>query len=147
MAKEISDGRKAAYYAGWSLSAVGLLLFLSTFVTSALHFGDFNDFQARTSSTMLRAVAGMVLLMVGTGLRTVGARGLAGSGIVLNPRRARRDLEPYSRMVGGMAKDALDETGIDMSGQPEQVVAVRCRACAALNPETANYCQKCGKIL
>ena len=44
----------------------------------------------------------------------LGRRGLAGSGAILDPGRARTDLEPWSRMAGGMAKDALDEAGVSL---------------------------------
>ena len=45
-------------------------------------------------------------------------RGLAGSGVVLDPEKAREDVEPWSRMAGGVVKDALDESGIQV-GRPD----------------------------
>jgi hypothetical protein len=47
----------------------------------------------------------------------LGRAGVAGSGLKLDPQDARRDLEPWSRMTGGMLKDTLDEAGVDLSGQ------------------------------
>ena len=44
----------------------------------------------------------------------IAARGLAGSGVVLDPEKARTDVEPWTRMAGGMVGDALDEAGIDL---------------------------------
>lgn len=32
----------------------------------------------------------------------------AGSGVILDPEKAKEELEPFSRMAGGMVKDALD---------------------------------------
>jgi hypothetical protein len=43
--------------------------------------------------------------------------GLAGSGVKLDPEEARRDVEPWSRMTGGVLKDAMDEAGIKLGGQ------------------------------
>jgi hypothetical protein len=45
-------------------------------------------------------------------LATMGSKGIAGSGMVLDPEKARADVEPWSRMGGGILKDALDEAGI-----------------------------------
>ena len=82
-------------------------------------------------------------------IRHVGARGLAGSGVVLNPGQARKDLEPYSRMAGGMVKDALDEADVNLgsgrSSKPEQVIMIKCRDCGKLNEEDSKFCQECGE--
>ncbi len=108
MTGQISEGRKAAYYVGIVLAVTGGLLFLSVFVTAALHFGDFTHFESDARSSMFRA--------------------LAGSGVVLDPKKAREDLEPYSRMAGGMVKDALDEADISLGGKREKVIMIKCRA-------------------
>lgn len=147
---QLSEGRKVTYYLGLVLMVVGLLVFGSVFVTGALQFGDFTDFQDRSRSSALRAVVGMALLLLGGVLRTVGARGVAGSGLVLDPKRARRDLEPYSRMGGGMLRDALDEVGDVLPGTQrggEKVVMVKCRACGKLNEEDSKFCQECGQAI
>ena len=46
MTREISAERKTAYYVGTGIMVCGGLLFASTFVTFAMHFGDFTDFAA-----------------------------------------------------------------------------------------------------
>ena len=72
-----------------------------------------------------------MLLALGVNLRRVAARGIAGSGLVLDPERARKDLEPfvadttyapYSLIVDSIA-DGLPHTlqfeyvkGIDGNG-------------------------------
>ncbi|MEO8826390.1 MAG: hypothetical protein ABI443_11165 [Chthoniobacterales bacterium] len=61
----------------------------------------------------------MLCIFVGAILKGIGARGAAGAGIVLDPKRAREDLEPWSRMGGGMLKDAVDESGINFSRSAE----------------------------
>jgi len=147
MSKQISEARKVAYYAGMALMVLGLLVFVSVFVTGAMNFGDFHDFEGQARSSMGRGIVGMAMMIVGGVLRTVGARGLAGSGVVLDPRRARRDLEPYSRMGGGMLKDALDEADVRVGGRSEKVVMVKCGACGKLNEEDSKFCQECGKTI
>src|SRR5262249_50676425 len=61
---------------------------------------------------------GMVMMIAGGIMVSIGQMGLAGSGIKLDPEEARRDLEPWARMTGGIVKDAIDEAGIKLGGQP-----------------------------
>ena len=147
MPRDISDNRKTAYYVGMSLQILGGLLFASTFVTFLMRFGDFEDFEARTRSEGFRAFAGMAFLMIGSIVRAIGARGLAGSGMILNPEKAREELKPYSRMAGGMVKDLLEEANVNIGSEPAKVIAIKCRSCAGLNQESAKFCQECGAKL
>ncbi len=94
--RNVSDGRKLIYTLGQILVVAGVLTLLSVIATGA----------------MLFAVPGMAMFMSGSVLMVVGRAGLAGSGVVLDPERAREDLEPWARMAGGMMKDGLDEAGI-----------------------------------
>lgn len=145
MTKQISEGRKTAYYFGIGLGVVGFLLFFSVFITGAMNFGNFNNFRERASSEALRAVVGMALMITGGIISSIGAKGLSGSGVVLDPEKARSDLEPYSRMAGGMVKDALDEADINIGSRaPEKVVMLKCRECGKLNEEDSRFCQECG---
>lgn len=145
MSRKISENRKAAYYIGMVLGGIGLLLFLSTFITAAAHFGDFSNFEARGRSMATRAISGMVLMIAGGIITSIGRGGLAGSGLKLDPEEAREDLEPFSRQAGGMLKDALDEADIHLGGSPERVIMIRCTACGKLNEEDSKFCQECGK--
>lgn len=147
MPRHISEGRQTVYYLGMALMVLGGLLFASTFVTHLLHFGDFTDFDARAQSIGFRAFGGMALLMIGGFLRVIGSQGLAGSGVILNPEQARGELEPYSRMTGGMLRDVLDEAQINIGGQPAKQIMIRCRSCGGLSQETAKFCQQCGTQL
>ncbi len=147
MTRHISEERKTAYYLGTGLMALGFILFASTFVTFATRFGDFSDFESNAKSEMFRAFGGMALLVVGGIIRGIGARGLAGSGVVLDPERARRELEPYSRMAGGMVRDALDEADVSLGRRREKVVMIKCRSCGKLNEEESKFCQECGKVI
>ncbi|MBC7980427.1 MAG: SHOCT domain-containing protein [Armatimonadetes bacterium] len=119
--RNISPERQGAYTFGMILTIVGLLLFLSTFVSFISHFGDFTDFEGRSKSGMMRAFGGMICMAIGQFIMRVGRSGVAGSGLKLDPQEARRDLEPWSRMSGGMLKDTLDEAGIDLSGQSSEM--------------------------
>ncbi len=145
MSKQISEGRKTAYYLGAVLMVIGGLSFFSVFISAAIHFGDFSNFEERGRSMALRAFGGMGLLIAGGIIRGIGAAGLAGSGVVLDPEKARQELEPYSRMAGGMVKDALDEADVHLGGAPQRVVMVKCPACGKLNEEDSKFCQECGK--
>ena len=145
MVRKISGQRKAAYYIGMGIIAVGLLLFASTFLSAIMGFGDFTDFEQRGRSMMIRAFGGMGLMVVGGIVAAIGARGVAGSGVKLDPEQAREELEPYSRMAGGMIKDALDEADISLGAKnPEKVIMIKCQSCGQLNEEDSKFCQECG---
>lgn len=118
--RAISQQRKSLYYLGMAISMFGLLLFLSTFVTAVWNFGDFSNFQGEARSAGFRAFGGIFLLIVGGFLANLGARGMAGSGLKLDPEQARKDVEPWSRMSGGMLGDMLDEAGIKLPGTSQQ---------------------------
>ena len=144
--KDITPWRKLLYYGGMALMATGLLLFLSVFLSAAsvmnspVSFGEAPGF-------MTRGVFGFILVFIGAVLRGVGARGLAGSGVVLDPERAREDLAPFTGALGGMARDAVESFreagGYNGKAEAPQVM-VRCRSCKALNREDAKYCDQCG---
>jgi hypothetical protein len=119
--RNISPERQGLYYFGMILSGIGFLLFLSTFFSTISHFGDFTDFEGRTKSGGMRAFGGMICIGIGQFIMRLGRSGLAGSGLKLDPNKARRDLEPWSRMSGGMLKDTLDEAGVDLSGQSKEM--------------------------
>ena len=146
--KEISGGRKTAYYVGMIIIVVGFLTFGSVFVSGIQQTGDFRNFRARSKSMETRALTGMALIIVGGIVMKIGARGAAGSGLVLDPKKAREDLEPYARMGGGMLKDALDEADIHPGkNSSEKVIMIKCRYCQKLNEEDSKFCQECGKPL
>ncbi len=107
--RQIPPERQALYYGGIALSICGILLFLSNF------FGDLE---------IIRAIGGMVMILVGQFLTAIGRRGLAGAGVLLDPQQEREDVEPWSRMAGGMVKDALDEAGIDLQRTLEPSEAI-----------------------
>ena len=140
----ISKPRKKAYYAGIVLFIVGFLMFLSNFVIMPLT-GLLDEGPVGIIIFLTLAIGGMALMIIGTVVRSIGARGLAGSGVILDPERARQDLKPYSEMVGGMAKDAVQDAGLSLSDREVvEKIKVRCRQCRALNDEGAKFCNQCG---
>jgi len=112
--RSISGERKASYYIGLVLTVAGFLTFGSVFVTAFTSFGHSTPFGGPPAGLFIRALVGMGMIIAGRLLMRVGARGLAGSGVILDPDRARHDVEPWSRMAGGMARDALDEADIHL---------------------------------
>lgn len=153
--RDVSPERQGAYFIGGAMMVVGFLSFFSVFVTGAMNFGDFTDFESRTRGEAMRAVVGMGLMIVGGIVRVISHSGAAGSGLVLDPRQARKDLEPFARQEGGMLKDALDEAGVDLGkalgaaggADRKPVVMIRCRACSKLNEEDSKFCQECGAAI
>ena len=145
---EISPGRKALYYAGMGLVGLGIILFLGGFLSAVSSFGDFGRGWERLPRGFSLPFIGVVLVIIGGFLRAAGARGLAGSGILLDPEKAREDLHPYTHAVGGMVQDAVKgfrESSGDNA--PAEGVKVRCPHCRALNDETAKFCGQCGQAL
>lgn len=141
--RQVSGDRQALYYGGLLLTVVGLLVFVGNMISMSNGLRD-------TGSMMTTGLIGMGLIVVGQLVSRVGKTGWAGSGVILDPERAREDLEPFSRQGGGMLKDALDEAGLSGGlgvGSRESVVMIRCRNCSKLNEEDSKFCQECGEPL
>ena len=154
--RNVSHQRKWLYQAGLALQLVGLALFLSFFLTVALLFGQFDaDVPSKLGVGFFRAVVGMICMLAGGVIRHIGASGVAGSGMILDPERAKQELEPYARMSGGLTdaafsemktvRDTLNNLGGRGSEISIEVVRVRCQNCQQLNEETARFCNQCGK--
>ena len=142
--KEISEERKILYYAGMAVTGIGLVLFFSTFF-AFMNPERFMTGDSSMGSVMTRPFIGFIMIGIGNFMRVVAARGVAGSGLVLDPKKAREDLGPWSTMAGGMIDDALDETRIGSNKDViKEVIKVRCRSCSALNDEDAKFCKDCG---
>ena len=125
---------------------------MSNFVIGAMEFNGTFSNSISFGGIVARAVGGIVLFITGIVITKAGALGAAGSGLILNPRRARKDLSPYSRMVGGMIKDGLEESGLASikngnSSSPEKIVMLKCTSCGQLNEDDSKFCQECGKKL
>jgi hypothetical protein len=116
--RQIPPERKAIFYIGMAVGVIGFLCFISTFFSAASSFGDFTNFEQRGRSMATRAIVGIVMVIAGGIMAGIGRRGLAGSGVKLDPEEARRDVEPWARMTGGVVKDVMDEAGIKLGNQP-----------------------------
>ena len=133
---KLSKQRKVTYYLGNAFTIIGLILFLS----SMIGFRPMGGF-------FLSPILGFVLVIIGKVVAHIGRLGLSGSGILLDPEKAREDLKPYSTSKGKMINDALEEVDILQNfsnNTSEPLIKVRCHSCKALNDETATYCSSCG---
>lgn len=138
MARHIPAGRKAAFYLGTVLVVLGFALAGWGVLSASAPPVDI-------ASLQIRVFGGVALAMVGNLLRSIGTRGLAGAGVVLDPAKARRELEPYSRMAGGMVGDALEEANVGLGSRVEKVVMIKCPSCGKRNEDDSRFCQECGR--
>lgn len=136
---EIPAWRKALYYGGMILTVIGFAVFFIQF------FKMFTD-PFNTRFSFGNSFVGMILAFVGQITSNVGRKGLAGSGLKLDPKSARKDYEPFTRAGGGMIADAYDEFKSE-SKLAESNIKIRCRNCEHLNDENANFCNNCGEKL
>ena len=155
MSRSIAPERRQAYAVGIVLQVLGGIAFLIGFVgfaTGGMAAVNSAGQAGSPFSWWFVCLGAMAVLGIGIFVRRVAARGVAGSGLVLDPDRAREDLEPFARAGGGLLRDALDEAGLLGQDAPlresqGQVVKLRCRECRALNDETDRFCSSCGAKL
>jgi hypothetical protein len=155
---QISTERKVTYYIGICLIVVGIILFLSVFV---FFFVDANSgmgsnvISAPTEMSFpkyfILAFVGIVLTIVGSMLMNAGSKGLAGSGILLDPDKAVEDLKPFNEAKGKMINDAVENISalnkFKGTNSVKEVIKIKCKSCGTLNDEDAKYCKSCAKIL
>ena len=146
---KISKERKVTYYIGMGCMIVGFLLFMSVFFTG---FAAFNSpFSNALSFSFANAPLGMFLMIIGAVVSNIGAKGAAGSGVILDPEKAREDLKPFNEAKGGMINDVISNIDIvDDLIKPaieKEVIKIRCGSCRELNDEDARYCKACGNKL
>ncbi len=164
MAQNISEDRKKLYNAGLVVMTLGGCLFALPFIAILLVIVQGSSGIGVPSNikmvpfAFIGAFIGFVCIFAGGIMRTIAARGKAGSGLILDPEQARKDVEPWSRMQGGVMKDTLDEAGInleqigrhfsqDNASQPQQIVMIKCPNCKKLNEEDSKFCQECGRAI
>lgn len=145
MAK-ISNERKATYYVGLGMIVIGFILFISVFFSAA---SSMNDPFMSGPPPFGNAVLGMVLIIAGGIIMSIGARGAAGSGLLLDPEKAREDLKPFNEAKGEMINDVISNIDavdkIIQSHEEKEVVKIKCRNCGGLNDEDAKFCKGCGR--
>ena len=146
---KLSEKRKTTYYVGMGMMILGCLLFMSTFFTFATMFS--RPMFTSMASFVIKPVIGMLLMISGTIVMNIGAKGAAGSGIILDPEQAREDLKPFNEAKGGMINDVVSNIDvIDQFTNPRtttEVIRIKCRSCGALNEEDAKYCKSCGSVV
>ncbi len=147
---KIPQERKAIYYAGLILIIVGFILFLSVFFSFASIMNN-PDTMFDKGPSFGNAIIGMIFIIIGGIVMNIGAKGAAGSGIILDPEKAREDLKPFNEAKGGMINDVISNVDIVdklVSPQEEkQIIKIKCRSCGSLNDEDAKFCKSCGQEL
>ena len=145
---KISKERKMTYYIGIGLMVLGFILFISVFFFAASFMN--NPFGSNTPP-FINAVIGMVLLIVGSLVMNIGAKGTAGSGLLLDPKKAREDLKPFNEAKGEMINDVIDNIDVvnklSKPHQQKEIIKIKCRYCGSLNDEDAKFCKGCGRNL
>ena len=153
---DVQTWRKAAYYGGAVVIVLGFILFFVPFVSTFSFFGSMRFDRAAPGDgffgafrTFPLAFVGVLLIMAGQGLRSLGRKGLAGSGVVLSPQGEARDAEPWQRSKGAQMQDALEEVpmirdAMARGGGAEPQIRVRCTKCGYLETEDARFCSGCG---
>ncbi len=146
---KISKERKATYYIGISMMVLGFILFISVFFSAASHMND--PFGSGGTPSFSNSVVGMVLIIAGSFVANIGAKGTAGSGLILDPDKAREDLKPFNEAKGDMINDVISNIEvvdrIAGSDKVREVIKVRCKSCEGLNDEDARFCKNCGEEL
>ena len=111
--RDITPERKIMYYARHGLHRPGDGALPSVFVTGCANFGNFDNFEGEAKSSMARAIGGMVLMMIGSGLMVVGRLGNGRLGRRSSIRaRCARTWSPGTAPAGGMTNDALGEIDV-----------------------------------
>ena len=143
----ISKERKATYYVGLVMMVVGFILFLSVFISVATSIADPLGF---ILPPFQNGIFGFILIAAGAFVKNIGAKGAAGSGLLLDPEKARDDLRPFNEAKGEMINDVI--SNIDVIGEiakpheheEKEVIKIKCRGCGTLNDEDAKFCKGCG---
>lgn len=146
---KISSGRKVTYYIGLGMIILGAIFFFSVFFSTVSLIN--NPSMGSGVPPFANAVVGMILVIAGSVVMKIGARGTAGSGLLLDPEKAREDLKPYNEVKGEMINDVISNIDVvDKITKPheeKEVIKIRCKSCGSLNDEDAKFCKGCGKEL
>lgn len=148
MAK-ITKKRRVTYYIGIGMMILGFILFISVFFSFASFMSS--PFEGSGIPSFTNSILGMILMIAGSIVMNIGAKGAAGSGLLLDPDQAREDLKPFNEAKGGMINDVISNIDvvdkITKPNEEKEVIKIRCRSCGSLNDEDAKFCKSCGKDL
>ena len=147
---KITKKRKVIYYIGIGMTVLGFILFISVFFTVANFMSSpFEGMNSGKVPQFRNLILGMIFMIAGAIVMNVGARGAAGSGLVLDPEKTREDLKPFNEAKGGMINDVISNIdlveNISKAHGEKEVIKIRCRGCGSLNDEDAKFCKGCGK--
>ncbi len=148
--RKVPEGQKTVYYTGMALSTLGLILFASFFVSVISNVAEpGRDAVSNMATAAVCAFVGFGLILVGGVLWRMGLLGLTGAGMILDPKRARKETEPSSRMADGTVRNALEAAQVNLGkAQPQWVPGgMRCGACGKPNDRDARFCKNCGEPL
>jgi hypothetical protein len=147
MAK-LSQKRKATYYIGMGIMILGLVLFFSVFISVFMMMSNPSSFHIPPIGN---GFIGFILGAIGNIVMRIGAKGAAGSGLLLDPEQAREDLKPFNEAKGGMINDMINQIDvvddIIKTSHDKEIIKIKCRSCGALNDEDAKFCKGCGASL
>ncbi len=145
------SARLPIFYLGTAVSVIGVLLFLSVFVTFLANFGNFDNFDERARSSGFRALGGMVLIVVGGVIASAAGGKRVSSRLLQNAQQLRdqvqlnapvRELPPVRCAYCSVENDAslsnCTACGAALSKKR------RCAGCGTVNEPNAKFCNQCG---
>lgn len=147
---KLNKSRKVTYYIGMGMMILGFVLFISVFFTFATAFNDPFSMLTGGAPSFSNSILGMILMITGGIVMNIGAKGAAGSGLILDPEQSREDLKPFNEARGGMINDVISNIDVVdkfVNSSEKEVIKVRCSNCKALNDEDAKFCKECGNTL
>lgn len=146
---KLSNERKVTYYIGMGIMILGFILFISVFFQVANLIND--PFTASKPPSFTNPMIGFILIIIGSVVSKMGAKGAAGSGVILDPDQAREDLKPFNEAKGQMLNDVISNidavNNIAKPTEDKEIIKIKCRSCGTLNEEDAKFCKSCGEEL
>lgn len=146
---KLSNERKVTYYIGMGIMILGFILFISVFFQVANLIND--PFTASKPPSFTNPMIGFILIIIGSVVSKIGAKGAAGSGVILDPDQAREDLKPFNEAKGQMLNDVISNidavNNIAKPTEDKEIIKIKCRSCGTLNEEDAKFCKSCGEEL
>ncbi|OPZ20229.1 MAG: hypothetical protein BWZ10_00725 [candidate division BRC1 bacterium ADurb.BinA364] len=124
-----SLNRHLAHRIGAALTAIGALLFLSAFGSGILHFGNFDNFEARGRNMAAYAFGGIAAMWIGGFLSRLGRMNSIAS-------------DSHARFEGRRTmayRPRRSAAGVARAG-----TSARCDYCGAPAPSGARICKQCG---
>ena len=126
---KLSNERKVTYYIGIGMMVFGFILFISVFFQVANLMRD--PFTTNKLPSFTNPIIGFILIAIGRIVSRIGAKGAAGSGMILDPDKAREDLKPFNEVKGQMLNDVISNidavNNITKPAENKEIIKVKCR--------------------